>query len=301
MTDRPIENPLFYTDSAERCQAWIDDLTAQAAPPQDPSDVLAGIVPHAGWSYSGAVAAQGWKHLQVRSKPEVIIIFGAVHYPGAPRNAAYPGGAWSSPLGPVPVDGNLADTLRKQLDSLLDVDASAHAQELSIEVQIPFVRALFPDTRILPIAVPPGSQSAALGTRVAEVTTALPVIAVGSPALTHYGDRDRVAPAGGCSPTTDACSISWYRSNRTPWSRRPVSTETRAGQEPSQQLWPSRDNAGGAMESYCAIPRVTTWRANPPRHSTWRWGTREWCFESTLTSSKSARPYQKQSAPPPPP
>ena len=57
-------------------------------------------------------------------------------------------------------------------------------------------RALFPDTRILPIAVPPGSQSAALGTRVAEVTTDLPVIAVGSTDLTHYGDRYRFAPAG---------------------------------------------------------------------------------------------------------
>jgi AmmeMemoRadiSam system protein B len=208
MAVRPIENALFYTDSPDRCRAWVTELSESAFVGSESSELVAGIVPHAGWRYSGAVAAEVWKNLQARSTPEVIVVFGAVHYAGVARNAVYPAGSWDTPLGPVSVDSNLAGTLRARLDDLLDADAAAHDREHSIEVQMPFVHELFKGCRILPIAVPPGVRSAELGVRVAEVTRDLPVIAVGSTDLTHYGERYHFLPAG-----TGERARDWMRAN----------------------------------------------------------------------------------------
>jgi len=193
---RRIENAAFYTDSSSRCRAWIRELASTARATSLRGELCAGIVPHAGWRYSGAVALEVWKNLQSGSQPDVIIVFGAVHYPGVRRNSAYPGGSWDTPLGPIPVDGVLTDVLKEKLEQLLDMDARAHDQEHSIEVQLPFVKNFFPDSRVLPIAVPPGPPAVLLGQKIAEATQDLPVIAVGSTDLTHYGERYHFAPEG---------------------------------------------------------------------------------------------------------
>jgi hypothetical protein len=142
------------------------------------------------------VAAHAWKCLGERSEPGTIILFGAVHYPGVHRNAAFPGGAWETPLGDLEVDGALARRVVEHLGPSLISSEAAHEREHSLEVQAPFIKALFPRARILPIAVPPRSDAAQLGERLAELTGTEAVIAVGSSDLTHYGERYSFAPAG---------------------------------------------------------------------------------------------------------
>jgi hypothetical protein len=205
---RAMMNAAFYTDSPERCRAWLDELLQGRAAPDEPARLVAALVPHAGWRFSGAAAAAAWAALRDRSEPRTIILFGAVHYPGVDAHTAYPGGAWETPLGPVEVDGKLAADLAKACEPQLRLGEEAHDQEHSLEVQLPFIKRLFPKARILPIAAPPGLEAASLGERIGHFTKDQPVIAVGSTDLTHYGERFLFAPRGS-GPAAHA----WMREN----------------------------------------------------------------------------------------
>jgi hypothetical protein len=196
MPVRPVSNAPFYTASESRCRQWVDELADCPVALEAAATPVAGIVPHAGWHYSGGVAGRVWRALRETTRPETIIIFGTVHYPGVADNAAYPDGSWQTPIGPIEVDAELARSLGGALGPLLLLDPEAHDREHSIEVNLPFVKALFPECRILPIAVPPSAAAATLGGRIAELTAGRSIIAVGSTDLTHYGDRYGFAPRG---------------------------------------------------------------------------------------------------------
>jgi hypothetical protein len=189
MPVRPICNPRFYPGSSELCRRRIENLTQDFEIPEEPADLIGGLVPHAGWEYSGAVAAHVWKSLREKSQPRTIIIFGAVHYPGVTRNTVYPEGSWETPIGALEVDRELARSLVDSMDPLLIGGTEAHEQEHSIEVQLPFIKGLFPDCKILPIAVPLHHTPVQLGDRIGALTREMGVIAVGSTDLTHYGKR----------------------------------------------------------------------------------------------------------------
>src|SRR5262245_27149771 len=64
---------------------------------------VAGVVPHAGWRYSGGVAARTLKSLADGSRAKSILLLGAVHRAWLKSCAVYPSGEWETPLGPVPV------------------------------------------------------------------------------------------------------------------------------------------------------------------------------------------------------
>lgn len=204
---RRICNGNFYTASEKKCRLWIEQLSAESTTSQA-SSLVSGIVPHAGWFYSGRIASLVWKTLSECCQPKTIIIFGTVHYPGVHGNAAYPSGSWETPIGPLEVDSRLSRELSEDLDGLLLLDPKAHDHEHSIEVNLPFVKALFSNAKILPIAVPPSPSAAQLGRRIGELTANQSVIAVGSTDLTHYGSRYMFAPKGS-GPDAHA----WMREN----------------------------------------------------------------------------------------
>ena len=193
---RPACNTNFYSASADTVREWVAGLTDESRPSPLSTALVAGLVPHAGWSYCGAVAGRVWRMLRDNSHPDTIILFGTVHYPGVAANAAYPGGEWETPLGPVEVDAELARMLAEQLGGLMVLEAAAHDQEHSIEVHLPFIKALFPEAKIVPIAVPPSPGAVPLGERTGALTLDLSVLAVGSTDLTHYGDRYMFVPRG---------------------------------------------------------------------------------------------------------
>ncbi|MBI4584474.1 MAG: AmmeMemoRadiSam system protein B [Planctomycetes bacterium] len=205
---RPIFNPGWYPVTPDECRRQIEEFNRDFTVPAGLADLKGGLVPHAGWVYSGRVAAHTWKALSDRSSPGTVILFGAVHYSGVHRNAAYPGGSWETPFGPIAVDEELARKLEQALGPLLVADEEAHEQEHSLEVHVPFVKALFPQARILPIAVPPSAAAAPLGRKIGELARGEAVIAVGSTDLTHYGRRYAFAPKG-----SGPAAHEWMRKN----------------------------------------------------------------------------------------
>lgn len=198
----------FYPGTAreirETVQGWLDQTPVQVS-----GTVYGGIVPHAGWVYSGQTALRAFKALWQGEHPDTVLFFGAVHTPGVPGASLYGSGAWRTPLGDIAIDDDLARELLTA-DSRFADRPSAHADEHSIEVQVPFVQVLFPQARILPVAMPPYSDAQALGAVTAAVIqdSGKRVALIGSTDLTHYGPRYGITPAG-----TGEAGLAWAHEN----------------------------------------------------------------------------------------
>src|SRR5256886_5515486 len=138
----------FYPANPQELAAFVRRVTNQPDA-QLKSHVKACLVPHAGYIYSGHVAGAVFAKIHI---PRSIVILGVRHLPRGADVAITSEGAWRTPLGDVPVNAMLAAELKRACPPLVE-DASAHEQEHSLEVQLPFLQALQPDVQIVPIAL----------------------------------------------------------------------------------------------------------------------------------------------------
>jgi len=196
---RPIVAGQFYPGQHDSCIDEINEcLDARALSEPLPETIVAGIVPHAGWTFSGSLAAMVFSAIkQQHEKVHTFVIFGAAHGYFGQSPAVYDRGSWITPLGEVVIDEELADAVLSTGSTVSDT--SAHRAEHSIEVQVPFIQYLFGGAKILPIIVPPREQAVALGTFVGEVINKdehKKIVCVGSTDLTHYGPRYGFTPVG---------------------------------------------------------------------------------------------------------
>jgi len=188
----------FYPSEHGPCINEIEQYTKQIISSKLlPKTIVAGIVPHAGWAFSGSLAALVFSAIkQQHEKVHTFVIFGAAHSYFGPVPAVDNSNFWQTPLGNVAVDTDLAECL---LDNKLVVsDALAHKSEHSIEVQVPFIQYLFQDAEILPIIVPPDKQAISLGEAFGDIMTPAgkKIVCIGSTDLTHYGPRYGFTPMG---------------------------------------------------------------------------------------------------------
>jgi AmmeMemoRadiSam system protein B len=172
---------------------------------------LGAIVPHAGWIASGAIAGESLRELAAKlpEPPGLVVVFGAVHTPiELPLAALDSHECWALPGGEATVAGGL----RRRLvgaSELFAVDDRLHAREHAVEVELPLVRAVWPDAEVLPVEVPLIDDAAEIGRHAArqveiardarEISrygTATGVVFLASSDLTHYGPAYRFAPAG---------------------------------------------------------------------------------------------------------
>jgi len=194
MTARRPAAPHFY---AGDCARATERFLRGFSPLEQPARVVAGVVPHAGWDYSGAVAAKVFESIRRSDTPATFVFFGATHR-WANGNAVYARGAWATPLGEVAIDEELSAALLEQTPGLLNENPLAHDGEHAIEVELPFVKYLFPDAKVVPISVSPSEDAVPLGQRVARLLKGWPrpAVIIGSTDLTHYGDVYHFTPAG---------------------------------------------------------------------------------------------------------
>jgi len=146
----PAVSGSFYPAISARLSADIDRFLSRVDVRADVRAPKALIVPHAGYMYSGIVAAHGYAQLRHASLRR-IILFGPAHFVPF-RGLALPDAeAFETPLGSVPIDAGLADQLAKTQG--ISRNAAAHAREHSLEVQLPFLQRILSDFRIIPLAV----------------------------------------------------------------------------------------------------------------------------------------------------
>ncbi len=144
----------------------LKQLFAQAVPSKGIANVAAIIVPHAGYPFSGVVAASGFNQIDPNKEYDNIFVLGPSHYVGFDGAAVYTRGNFITPLGVVKVNTELAKELIRA-DKIFSDRNDAQEQEHSIEVELPFLQyRLKKDFRIVPIVV--GSSSIKAYQRIAE-------------------------------------------------------------------------------------------------------------------------------------
>ena len=194
----PVVAGRFYPADAETCKSELTELWVQTRATQRSSCAwVGGIVPHAGWVFSGAVTAKVFAALESAKKPKTIVLFGGVHQKIGSDAAMFTDGRWETPLGAVEIDGRLAERILGQTNLVVD-DPYGHENEHSIEVQIPFVQLAFPESKIVPIMVPSGPRALEVGEAVGRTirTYHYEALVIGTTDLTHYGPQYGFTPKG---------------------------------------------------------------------------------------------------------
>ncbi len=141
----------FYPADPQELSSTIDGYFKDADAEIFGGNIFALISPHAGYEFSGKVAAFGYK--QIKNIPyKTVIIIGPSHYYGFDGVSIYPSGKFRTPLGDVEIDNGLTGKLL-DLDSNINFLPEAFAKEHSIEVQIPFLQKVLSNFKIVPIVM----------------------------------------------------------------------------------------------------------------------------------------------------
>jgi hypothetical protein len=189
----------FYPADPKVLSAMIDDLLAHVSglPVTDP--ILAVVAPHAGYQYSGPVAAYTYAALKGRKYARIVVIAPS-HYEAFDYTSVYEGDAYATPLGNVPVDKAFALQLAK-MSSTMRLSSQGHdpisaGGEHAIEVQLPWLQKVLGDFEVVPIVM--GNQSyensRALGVALAKLIKADgkrgDTLVLASSDLSHYHTYD---------------------------------------------------------------------------------------------------------------
>lgn len=149
LTREPAVAGLFYPEDTEvlirQLDAYLDAVDSEHTPPK------AMIVPHAGYIYSGAVAASAYARLNnVNQQIERVILLGPAHRVAFHGLAAPANQEFRTPLGTVPIDTDTLGDLVSRYPQIV-IDDRPHAEEHSLEVHLPFLQKLLGDFKLLPL------------------------------------------------------------------------------------------------------------------------------------------------------
>jgi hypothetical protein len=147
---------------------------------------MALIVPHAGYVYSGQVAASAYKQIQGMHF-DTVVLMGVSHRSAIRGASVYQSGKYETPLGTVDIDSDLTEQLMAE-GRIFTSQPGAHAIEHSLEVQIPFLQCVLSDFRIVPILMGYWSESvsSAISDALAETIDGKNVMLIASTDLSHY-------------------------------------------------------------------------------------------------------------------
>jgi MEMO1 family protein len=149
------------------------------------SSVEALMLPHAGYVYSGSVAALGYRSLP--QVPQIIVVIGPSHYLSFKGVSLFSGDAVETPLGDLKVDQEACDFLMNRDSAMADIP-SAFAKEHSVEVHLPMIKHYFPKAQVVPIVMGQGIETSVrpLVAALLELRKQKPFLLVVSSDLSHY-------------------------------------------------------------------------------------------------------------------
>jgi MEMO1 family protein len=182
----------WYPGKADTLARAVEAYCAAAPAPVE--GLLIGIIaPHAGLIYSGPVAACAYRQLEGRSY-DVVVLVGPSHHVGFEGVSIVSRGAFQTPMGDVAISEEDAAALMAATPVIREVPP-AHQREHSLEMQLPFLQRVLPDTPIVPLVM--GHQThatiAALADGLAEALEPRRALLVASTDLSHYHEAHRAA------------------------------------------------------------------------------------------------------------
>jgi AmmeMemoRadiSam system protein B/AmmeMemoRadiSam system protein A len=181
----------FYPDEPEILSRDVKKYLENSNKEKIEGDIVALISPHAGYMYSGQVAAYAYKLVEGRAFDAVVVV-GPSHRALFKGASLYDRGGYRTPLGVVPIDTELSKKMmerRKEIQFLPE----AHSQEHSLEVQIPFLQVVLKSFKLIPIVMEPywsWESCQYLGSAIAETVRGKNVLLVASSDLSHFHSYD---------------------------------------------------------------------------------------------------------------
>lgn len=176
----------WYPSDPAILRSTIDGFLREAVVEPTDGKLIALIAPHAGYRYSGQVAAHAYKILTTQ-KFKTVIIVAPSHYARFRGVSVYDRGGYRTPLGTVSLDRELIADLKRKDPSIRYV-AEAHQREHSLEIQLPFLQILLPDCKLVPLVM--GDQDFStwrkLAESLADMVRGKPVLLVASTDLSHF-------------------------------------------------------------------------------------------------------------------
>ncbi len=182
---KPAVAGQFYSAEAFELNSEIKGYLEQRARKQD---ILACVLPHAGYRYSGAVAGAVVSRINI---PDKIILLGPNHTGLGTVFSLMCKGAWKTPLGEVEIDSVLAEAVLTG-SAYLQEDSLAHLNEHSLEVELPFLQYFRKDFQIVPISVASAdllalkSVGQAVAAAIDKLNLRKSVLIIASSDMTHY-------------------------------------------------------------------------------------------------------------------
>lgn len=142
----PVVSGTFYPSSATEIKKMIRGFMLQDS--SDNADAIGCLVPHAGYAYSGRVAALTISQIKI---PEKVVLLGPNHTGLGSPYGIMTEGSWKTPLGEVKIDSDLAGHILRNSRHIKE-DYLAHADEHSLEVELPIMQYFKSNFEIVPIA-----------------------------------------------------------------------------------------------------------------------------------------------------
>ncbi len=148
---------------------------------------VAVISPHAGYMYSGPIAANGFHLIAKEGQPETVVIIGPNHTGYGSGVSIMLEGTWRTPLGDVEINADIASTIQRN-SKYLDIDQNAHRYEHSIEVQLPFLQYIYDEFRFVPICMRMQDLNVSydLGKAIADALKDQNMLIIASTDFSHY-------------------------------------------------------------------------------------------------------------------
>jgi hypothetical protein len=163
-----------------------------------------GVVPHAGWYFSGRLAARVFHVLQSKSKTDLVVLYGGHLGPEDLPHLVLET-SWETPLGDMEMDADFAGSLMKRIKVGTEHPSSG---DNTLEIQLPLVKYFFPGAKLLAMRSPSSLMSKSLGEEVAGLAKerGISLTAIGSTDLTHYGPNYGYVKKG-----TGSSAVKWVK------------------------------------------------------------------------------------------
>jgi len=195
----------WYPVDRKECQREIESYLEGWSPSHLASAKgLGGIVPHAGWYFSGKLAARVFHALKSKRKAEVVVLYGG-HLSAEDVPRVVTEEACETPFGDIEMDEGFVKKLMKKMDVKKESPTSG---DNTVEIQLAMVKYFFPEAKLVAIRAPVSLKAETLGKEVAEIAReeGLSILAIGSTDLTHYGPNYGFLTKG-----TGPASVKWVK------------------------------------------------------------------------------------------
>ncbi len=193
----PAVAGMFYPKTQQELKStikncFLHDFGPGKLYPTSSSEKIFGVIcPHAGYMYSGPVAANSYYAISAL-KPDLVIIVGPNHWGIGCNVATMKEGIWQTPLGDIEVDADAALEIHK-VSKMVELDFFSHTKDHSLEVQLPMLQEIYSHKfKILPVILMDQSLNSArkIGMAMASISKNKKTVIIGSSDFTHYEENE---------------------------------------------------------------------------------------------------------------